>query len=46
MDFKYILNPNYVVASYLLSFLKEQEIKDIFIAPGSRSAPLALALSN
>lgn len=46
MDFKYILNPNYVVASYLLSFLKEQEIKDIFIAPGSRSAPMALALSN
>lgn len=43
---QYIYNKNYILASYLITLMIDYGVKDFCIAPGSRSAPLALSLSN
>jgi 2-succinyl-5-enolpyruvyl-6-hydroxy-3-cyclohexene-1-carboxylate synthase len=46
MNNNYSVNANYVLAQGIISVLEYFNVTDICIAPGSRSAPFALALSD
>lgn len=42
----YLFNLNYKLASFIIKLMVEANVVDFCIAPGSRSAPFALALAN
>lgn len=46
MDSNYRDNTNYILSSNIISFLESYGVKDFCLAPGSRSAPFALAISD